>query len=53
MRYIDVGSLNTADDTIFDHFKTIKSVYAWMETGLSKRKVQEMHDKGVNIVDDA
>lgn len=53
LKYLDVASLNTADDTLFDHFKTIKSIYLWMATSISKKKIQQMHDKGMNIVDDA
>lgn len=52
LKYLDIGSLNTADDTMFDHFKNLKTIYLWMATNLSPKKIQELYLKGINVVDD-
>lgn len=39
LKYLDIGSLNTADDSIFDHYKSIKTIYLWMSTNISRKKI--------------
>lgn len=39
LKYLDVGSLDRADDSLFDHFKKLKSIYLWMSIGISNKKI--------------
>lgn len=40
IKYLDIGSLGRADNTVFDHFPTVKTFNLWMATGISQKKKQ-------------
>lgn len=40
LKYLDIGSLGRADDSVFEHFPTVKTFNLWMATDISLKKKQ-------------
>lgn len=50
LKYLDIGSVDRADDSLFDHFTSVKTFNLWMATSITQKKKQEIKDKGINII---